>query len=740
MDEVMGGGESFGIGFDMISNKMTLEKSALAFSEEERYLTPLWVSRKGYEIYESDLSQDVRKHWLLTTIDQTFGLGVINDEGLYSYRREFEDKFYEVDKDHDAEDLSPPVASIHERIARMDFRSSALWNKLSKHYLQLDGHRIYQLANEIVDLKQSNFTFGIYYHKLKGLWDKLDAIEAPCACTCKCICVNGKENYEREHKKRLVQFLMGLDECYTNIRGQILLMQPLPTAAKAYTMLRQEEKQRDTQKQHINISTAFNTYRNPYTSSYNSSQRNTNPINPTQANTQTDRRNIFRKGVFCSYCKKEGHSMEECFKLPGYLVGHPLHKKYIPHSHRTQSNNRPRTMNMVTGETSNSGDSISSQSTQFEPASHSAPSEALVYARMDELHNQLNQVLMMMQTNQCDTPGTSMPRVVGILSFDPKAKVPLKLVGNNKTIIQNIKQHLNDKFSIKDLRPLHCYLGIKFLRNATGLAISQSKYALEIVINEGRRNELDNIFGILSIVCDNYRLPLAQTWDVSSLNTIAYHEQVLRMSCDSFDSRYFRKVCMSTCGLPYYVKELGLWPFLEACMERHLDMFYGFVGRELLSRASCSRFVMGDKSFIKVVGPSMDLCVNIEPDIIDTFNDVLDIAKTDFVDVPEECSSTSVSTSFAKGGETISLLELGRKYKRGSKKMVYVKATNGEDSKGFWFTISSELTKQKNKVAKRFKLKSQMIRLKYWDEDNDLILFSSNDDLEFAKIASGDNN
>nr|GEV84784.1 retrovirus-related Pol polyprotein from transposon TNT 1-94 [Tanacetum cinerariifolium] len=278
--------------------------------------------------------------------------------------------------------------------------ASALWNELPEHYSQLDGHRIYQLANEIVDHKQSNCNFEIYYYKLKGLWDELDAIE------------------------------------------------------------------------------------------------------------------------------------------------------------RTQSNNRPRIMNMVTGETSNSGDSIPSQSTPLKPASHSAPSEALVYARMDKLQNQLNQVLMTMQTNQGDTPGTSMPHVAGILSFDPKAKVPLKLVdllliakkllesknyitwkismlialsaknklklvngeyeepytssdlraywerandmliswilntvskqiGNNKTIIQNIKQHLNDKFSIKDLGHQHYYLGIKFLRNGTGLAMSQTKYALELVGHAG---------------------------------------------------------------------------------------------------------------------------------------------------------------------------------------------------------------------------------------------------------------
>nr|GEW79222.1 hypothetical protein [Tanacetum cinerariifolium] len=120
-----GGGESSGFGPDMISNKMSLEKPTLAFSGDERYLTPLWVSRKADELYEIDPSQDgselsagkhdqykqishdkmeavlkkitfreqhvlvqfwsprvAGKHRLLTTIDQPFGLGVVN-EGLY---------------------------------------------------------------------------------------------------------------------------------------------------------------------------------------------------------------------------------------------------------------------------------------------------------------------------------------------------------------------------------------------------------------------------------------------------------------------------------------------------------------------------------------------------------------------------------------------------------------------------------------------------------------------------------
>ncbi|GKC07894.1 hypothetical protein Tco_0999504 [Tanacetum coccineum] len=84
----------------------------------------------------------------------------------------------------------------------------------------------------------------MYYHKSKGLWDEFDALEAPYLCLCWCNCANGRIKFERDQRMRLIQFLMGLDEIYSNIRGHILLMQPLPTVAKAYTMVRQEKQQR----------------------------------------------------------------------------------------------------------------------------------------------------------------------------------------------------------------------------------------------------------------------------------------------------------------------------------------------------------------------------------------------------------------------------------------------------------------------------------------------------------------
>ncbi|GJX76021.1 cysteine-rich receptor-like protein kinase 8 [Tanacetum coccineum] len=260
----------------------------------------------------------------------------------------------------------------------LTFVNSALWSELQEHYSQLDCHRIYQLANEIVELKQSNCTIEVYYHKLKGLWDELDATEAPYACTCKCTCENEKENGEREQRKRLVQFLMGLDDCYTNLRGHILLMQPLPLVAKAYSMLRQEEKQRDAPKhQSVTTPIALNTFKNVYIPP----QRNNNP-NTIVSSTPTERRSSFRRG--------------------------------------TSTNKGGRTVNMVVEETLPHIDISSQPFTPLDQCSTSASSsttEAQVHARMDQLQNQLNQVLMMMQNTQTKLLGVA-PHVAVTFTSD----------------------------------------------------------------------------------------------------------------------------------------------------------------------------------------------------------------------------------------------------------------------------------------------------------------------------------
>ena len=66
---------------------------------------------------------------------------------------------------------------------------------------------------------------------MKGLWDELSSYNDTIQGT------------QQEHQK-LMQFLMGFNDSYSAIRGQILLMNPLPSIRQAYSSISQEEKQR----------------------------------------------------------------------------------------------------------------------------------------------------------------------------------------------------------------------------------------------------------------------------------------------------------------------------------------------------------------------------------------------------------------------------------------------------------------------------------------------------------------
>nr|GEY34662.1 retrovirus-related Pol polyprotein from transposon TNT 1-94 [Tanacetum cinerariifolium] len=77
------------------------------------------------------------------------------------------------------------------------------------------------------------------------------------------------------------------------------------------------------------------------------------------------------------------------------------------------------------------------------------------------------------------------------------------LTSPDASFITFIKAKLHDKFSIKNLGPLNHYLGIEFLRNKTGLAMSQRKYALELLEHAGVLNVKPSAIPIDAIVMLN---------------------------------------------------------------------------------------------------------------------------------------------------------------------------------------------------------------------------------------------
>ena len=98
---------------------------------------------------------------------------------------------------------------------------------------------------------------------------------------------------------------MGLDDSYSQIKGQILVMEPLPSINKVYSLLIQEERQRHVGSSNNHIeSTALAVKGSNSTSVFFGGKNSKGKNRP-----------------ICTHCGKLGHTMEKYFKLHRFPLG-----------------------------------------------------------------------------------------------------------------------------------------------------------------------------------------------------------------------------------------------------------------------------------------------------------------------------------------------------------------------------------------------------------------------------------
>jgi len=81
--------------------------------------------------------------------------------------------------------------------------------------------------------------------KLGSIWESLIQPKPTHTCTCNYIqlwCAYEQMEY-------VLHFLVGLNEAYSSIRGQILSMDPFPFITKTFSLVIQEENQKDIRSQ-----------------------------------------------------------------------------------------------------------------------------------------------------------------------------------------------------------------------------------------------------------------------------------------------------------------------------------------------------------------------------------------------------------------------------------------------------------------------------------------------------------
>ncbi|KAL5713994.1 hypothetical protein ACHQM5_016016 [Ranunculus cassubicifolius] len=184
-----------------------------------------------------------------------------------------------------------------------------IWKDLHSRFSQSNAPKLYQLKTAISNLKQEDMSVTTYFTRLKSLWDELDSILP----TEQCICGTGKAILERIAKDRAIEFMQGLHDRFAPIRSQILLIEPMPTAEKIFSLVKQEESQQAINNNMLpTIDSAALQIQSPYgRSSRASSQKRQRP--------------------FCDHCNRYGHTKTTCYQLNGYPP------KSGPSSHRSHS-------------------------------------------------------------------------------------------------------------------------------------------------------------------------------------------------------------------------------------------------------------------------------------------------------------------------------------------------------------------------------------------------------------------
>ncbi|XP_021980369.1 uncharacterized protein LOC110876507 [Helianthus annuus] len=216
--------------------------------------------------------------------------------------------------------------------------AAEIWKDLQERFEKESASRAYELKQSLTITRQEGSSVSAYYTKLQGLWDEIHTVLPTPRCTCSnCSCEIGKRLSELKEKECLYEFLMGLDAEFSTIRTQRFSMKQNPKLGEAYRMASEDEQQRSIMAgNRVQIESAV--FQANYRGGFE---------------TQQKKKEIKRSGnnedSYCTFCKREGHKREGCFKLVGYLERWPGKKNEKTKSKAACVDNNPKDIKTVAG-------------------------------------------------------------------------------------------------------------------------------------------------------------------------------------------------------------------------------------------------------------------------------------------------------------------------------------------------------------------------------------------------------
>jgi hypothetical protein len=110
--------------------------------------------------------------------------------------------------------------------------------------------------------------------------------------------------HEKHNRDHVFQFLMGLDDSFAHIRGQILLNDPLPSINKVFSLIIQEERQKE-----ISVAPLI------HETAALMTKVNVAPMH------KSGKWNNHKEKPICSHCGIRGHTVDKCYRVHGFPPG-----------------------------------------------------------------------------------------------------------------------------------------------------------------------------------------------------------------------------------------------------------------------------------------------------------------------------------------------------------------------------------------------------------------------------------
>ncbi|XP_070050804.1 uncharacterized protein [Nicotiana tomentosiformis] len=176
------------------------------------------------------------------------------------------------------------------------------WDNLEEHYGVANTSKYYSIQRAITTTTLGSSNIATYFTRLKGYWDELGTCTFGKPCTCGSL-------LEFIEGQQLIQFLSRLNDTYSTVRSNILMVILVPSIGKAYSLLIRDEKQREIKSDapiFSSDSASFlaNSQSAPAPPQYN------NPRN---------------------YTQRTGHTVHKCYKLHGFPPNFKFTKNRPPH-------------------------------------------------------------------------------------------------------------------------------------------------------------------------------------------------------------------------------------------------------------------------------------------------------------------------------------------------------------------------------------------------------------------------